>query len=36
MVYTRDGRRQPAQTVSVAILLKKAANGNWLVDKVQY
>jgi len=36
MVYTRDGRRQPAQTVAVAILLKKAANGNWLVDKVQY
>jgi eukaryotic-like serine/threonine-protein kinase len=36
MVYTRDGRRQPAQTVSVAILLKRAANGNWLVDKVQY
>jgi hypothetical protein len=36
MVYTRDGRRQPAQTVSIAILLKKAANGNWLVDKVQY
>jgi ketosteroid isomerase-like protein len=36
MVYTRDGRRQPAQTVSVAILLKKTANGNWLLDKVQY
>jgi serine/threonine-protein kinase len=36
MVYTRDGKRQPAQTNSVAILLKKAANGSWLVDKVQY
>jgi serine/threonine protein kinase len=36
MVYTRDGKRQPPQTNSVAILLKKAANGNWLVDKVQF
>jgi serine/threonine-protein kinase len=35
MAYTRDGRRQPPQTVSVAILLKKTASGNWLVDKVQ-
>jgi serine/threonine protein kinase len=36
MVYTRDGKRQPPQSNSVAILLKKAANGSWLVDKVQY
>jgi serine/threonine-protein kinase len=35
MAYTRDGRRQPSQTVSVAILLRKGANGTWLVDKVQ-
>jgi hypothetical protein len=35
MVYTRDGRRQPPQTVAVAILLRKAVSGNWLVDKVQ-
>jgi serine/threonine-protein kinase len=36
MVYTRDGKRQPPLTKSVAILLKKAVNGSWLVDKVQY
>lgn len=35
MVYTRDGKRQSPLTKSVAILLRKAANGNWLVDKVQ-
>jgi hypothetical protein len=35
MVYTRDGKRQQPTIVSVAILLKKAANGNWLVDTVQ-
>jgi serine/threonine protein kinase len=35
MVYTRDGRRQPLRTDSVAIVLRKGASGSWLVDRVQ-
>lgn len=34
MTYTRDGRRQPKQTNSIDITLKKTAGGAWVVEKV--
>jgi hypothetical protein len=35
MEYTRDGKRQAAETHPVDILLRKSANGTWLVDEVR-
>jgi len=35
MEYTRDGRRQPAETRPVEISLRKAADGGWVVADVR-
>jgi uncharacterized caspase-like protein len=35
MAYTRDGRRQPADTLPVEITLKRATDGGWLVSDVR-
>jgi hypothetical protein len=35
MAYTRDGRRQPAETNPVEISLKKAPGGRWVVEEVR-
>jgi hypothetical protein len=35
MAYTRDGRRQPADTLPVEITLKRATDGGWLVADVR-
>ena len=35
MAYTREGKRQPAETTPVEILLRRSAEGSWLVDDVR-